>query len=199
MKKDFEYVQYLRNMKNIKKRIKSVKYVRNHLTSTMYTFTDIEYCTLQIRKILELIAISSLISDYKIYKEKMDSINKMWKADLIIKDLERINPKFYPEPTLTIKRVGEIDKLVVSDKEYLTKELFVEVYNKCGKMLHSLNPLCGEKSIDDLYAKYNDCIDIWIMWIENLLENHVVVLLRFKEDNADSFKKDLKKYYDSMN
>lgn len=31
------------------------------------------------------------------------------------------------------------------------------------------------------------------------IESELFVLLRFKEDNADSFKKDLEKYYDSMN
>ncbi|WP_051688630.1 hypothetical protein [Butyrivibrio sp. AE2032] len=176
MKKNEEYTLYVRNMAIIKMRIKSIKKIRKHMISTGYSFTDIEYCVLQIRKILELVALSSLISDYKVYEEKMDNIYKMWKADLIIKDIERINPQFYPEPTLTIKKAGEIDRLVMTNKEYLTKKRFIEVYNKCGKMLHSHNLMNGEKNITDLYLQYDLYLEKWVEWIENLLENHIVNL-----------------------
>ena len=100
----------------------------------------------------------------------------MWNADLILKDIERINPKFYPEPTLTIKRADGYDELIKSTKDYLTKERFIKVYNKCGKMLHSLNPIIGQKNIDILYSEYDSMIDVWVEWIVNLLENHTVEL-----------------------
>lgn len=176
MKENEEYTLYLRNMAIIKMRIKSIKRIRKHIVSTAYSFTDIEYCVLQIRKILELVALSSLVSDYRVYQEKMNNIYKMWKADLILQDIERINPKFYPEPTLTVKKPGEIDRLITTNKEYLTKEVFAEVYNKCGRMLHSQNILNGEKGIVDIYLQYDSCVDKWVEWIENLLENHIVNL-----------------------
>lgn len=69
-------IRYLRNMQIIKWRIRAIKDIRTRKCHTTYPATNIEFCALQIRKILELIALSSLISDLDVYRKKFNNIEK---------------------------------------------------------------------------------------------------------------------------
>lgn len=85
-------------MSLIKLRMRALSDVIRHKRTTTYEITNIEFCVLQVRKMLELIALSSLVSDADLYREKMDKVEKMWNARLIIRDIERIHPDFFPHP-----------------------------------------------------------------------------------------------------
>ena len=63
---------YLRNMQIIKWRLKAIADIRSEKTKTTFKMTNIEFCVLQVRKILELIALSSLISDHDIYNMQLN-------------------------------------------------------------------------------------------------------------------------------
>ncbi len=56
---------------------------------------------------------------------------------------------------------------------YLTKEDFLKVYEKCGKIMHADNPF-GSKTDLDYYEKQ---IDIWINKIIRLLNSHLIKLV----------------------
>ena len=77
---------YLSNMQKIKWRFNAISDIGSKKRTTTYNHTNIEFCALQIRKILELIAFSSLISDADIYKEKLEKVERMWNAEIIFKD-----------------------------------------------------------------------------------------------------------------
>lgn len=68
---------YLKNMSLIKLRMRALTDVIRLERTTTYGITNIEFCVLQIRKILELIVLSSLVSDVDLYREKMDKVEKM--------------------------------------------------------------------------------------------------------------------------
>lgn len=59
------------------------------ITGRTSSITNIELCVLQIRKILELIALSSLVSDEDLHREKMRNVRN------VIRDAECIHPDFY--------------------------------------------------------------------------------------------------------
>ena len=89
---------YLNNMQEIKWRIEALDEIRFEKKTTRFFQTNIDFCVVQIRKILELIALSALVSDADIYKNKLGKIETMWNARLILQDIERIHPEFYPQP-----------------------------------------------------------------------------------------------------
>ena len=79
-------IRYLRNMQIIKWRMKAIKDIRMNKCHTTYPATNVEFCALQIRKILELIAFSSLISDLDVYREQLNDIEKKMECSI---DTER--------------------------------------------------------------------------------------------------------------
>lgn len=167
---------YLRNMQKIKWRTKAIFDVLKKKTSTTFEATNIEFCILQIRKILELIALSSLISDADIYKQKMKNIESMWNAKYILRDLERINPHFYPQPIKIIQQEGQIDNWVNIESSYLTIEKFISIYEKCGKYMHEFSPFLTEQEINLFYKSIKAEIKEWMELIINLLNCHIVHL-----------------------
>lgn len=57
--------------------------------------------------------------------------------------------------------------------DYLTKEKFVKVYEKCGAILHSDNPF-GSK-VD--YDYYQSALPMWRTDLVNLLNAHTIKLV----------------------
>ncbi|MFZ2863766.1 MAG: hypothetical protein WA440_03365 [Ignavibacteriaceae bacterium] len=162
-------------MTEVKRRTTAITEIRNKTKSTSFQATNIEFCCLQTRKILELIALGSLIANKRHFEEQKIKFEKFWHAELILKDIERLNPNFYPSP---IKENPHSNPTIKMDwqelKEgYLTKEDFLKVYEKCGKIMHADNPF-GSKTDLDYYEKQ---IDIWINKIIRLLNSHLIKLV----------------------
>lgn len=162
---------YLNQMALIKIRQAVIEKIINKRTTTGYLYSDIEICVLELRKIIELIAMGSLVSNVDKYSEVYDKYQKAWNARLIFQDIERINPRFYPEP-IEIKRTGEYDEFVLASTDYLTKDDAKKLYEKCGAFLHEDNPF---KSKHDV-SFYESSIPVWNVKIVNLLNRHLVHL-----------------------
>ena len=170
---------YLRNMQIIKWRLRSIRDIQSGKTKTTFKMTNIEFCVLQIRKTLELIALSALISDQDIYEEHLNNIGAMWNARLILADIERIHPDFFPKPIV----IDPTDEYKWNDRtdDYLTKEKFVRIYERCGKFLHE-NPLkMTNADIDNEYSKVWNEITEWRILIINLLNTHTIKLYNQKD------------------
>ena len=172
-------ILYLRNMQKIKWRMNAIFDIRQGRRTTTYKQTNIEFCVLQIRKVLELIAFSSLVSDTDVYREKLINIEKMWNAKHILADIERIHPDFYPKPIV----IDEDDKEIWNDRQgpYLTRDEFVKVYDRCGKFLHEDSPYKTEKEIHNEYEQLWNDIGEWGQLIINLLSNHTIHLYNQKD------------------
>lgn len=162
---------YLANMSKVKWRIKAIKDILKGSHSTTYKFTNIEFCILQTRKILEIIALSSLVSDYNLYKNKLENIEKMWNAKWIIKDIKRINPNFFPIP---VKFDG--DEIIDLYGDYLDENKFISIYEKCGKYLHELSFMKIDKDYEEEYINMQTNILYWTNLIICTLNRHTIKL-----------------------
>jgi len=168
---------YIKNMKRVKWRVQAIQDVIYGIRTTTYDFTDVEFCILQYRKVFELIALSSLVSDADVYKENLGNIEKMWNAEFIIKDIERIHPYFFPVAVRTNPN-DRIDraKWLSPTEPCLTKEQLIKAYAKCDRFLHEASPFVSNKQIyNEYYAIWED-IHKWEELVINLLGVHNVFL-----------------------
>ncbi len=168
--------KYYNNLFDIKKRVEVITEHLSGVRKTKYLITEVEFLCLQFRKILELIALSSLIANKDEYSKQHEKFGKHWNARLIFQDLERINPSFYPIPTNQIlkeingKRIFELEPITDG---FLTKENFLLVYEKCGGMLHADNPYGQKRDIEALKQEFPE----WINKIIKLLNHHNILLV----------------------
>jgi len=176
--KDKERQKYADVMNEIKRRTKVIYSFLNGERNAMYNIVDTELICLQIRKILELIALGSLVANKRIFLKRIQNLQKMWNAKYILNDIEKLNPDFYPKPIFEkpSEQDGVKNDLIEIKEGYLTKKDFIEVYDKCGKILHAENPLGN--GID--YKYYEKNIPIWMDKIKKLLNSHTIKLLNDK-------------------
>ena len=134
---------------------------------------EVETVCLQFRKILEKIALMSLVANKELYAEQNEKFAKHYHAERIMKDLERINPDFYPVPTKRVKHENKVDEWIEIESGYLTKEELVKIYEKCGGMMHAQNPFASEKPLKEI----QECFPEWLTKICILLDHHHIKLV----------------------
>lgn len=182
-------IKYATCMEEIKLRQKAITNISDNMNTTTYEMTNIEFVCLQFRKILELIAMASLVANKDQYERVYAKFFRHWKAKQILKDIKGINPNFYPVPTKQVIVDGKVVETINITDGYLTMEDFDNVYNECSEMLHSKNPY--NKKTPDLEKLKEKFVD-WNSKIITLLSHHQVqlyqsdlqlwVLMQAKED-----------------
>jgi len=180
MEKNYNEVlgRYTKCMEEIKLRTSSITFILNRQRSTGYKYTDAEFICLQFRKILELIALGNLVSNKDEYAKKHSNFANHYHAKHILKDIETLNPNFYPIPTVQIlepktKKVIETRNV---ESGFLTKEEFAVVYDECSQLMHAENPFAPPKNIENLCVKFDD----WLAKIICLLNHHQLQLIDTK-------------------
>jgi hypothetical protein len=173
---DIEINKYQERLFEIRNR---TDYIGDHLNgkySTKYLITEVEILCVQFRKIIEEIAFASLVANKKEYSKQHKKFSKHWNVNFIFKDLQRINPDFYPSPSKQVKCISDEGREFTNFEKisdpYLTKKKALEVYEICGGMLHAFNPYKPEKDINAIYNKF----PVWLGEIMNLLNHHSIVL-----------------------
>lgn len=141
----------------------------------VYLPTTVESVCLQVRKILELIAFSSLVANIDLYSKQYEKFSENWNAKFMLRDMERVNPEFYPRPIIQNpgKMPGVKSDFADRKDDYLTVDLFIKVYEKCGAIMHADNPY-GSK-VD--YDYYHNATKEWRTRIVNLLNAHTIKLV----------------------
>lgn len=181
---EIEIQKYEQCLNEIKQRIEVIK---THLTgknSTRYLITEVEFLAIQFRKVVELIAFSSIVVNKDDYAKLRTTINKDfkndWNAKRIFETLQKINPHFYPEPSKQVVKFDKNGKQFVELQKvttgYLTKDEAIEVYNECSEVLHAWNPYSSERDIKGLFEKYSD----WASKLVILLSHHTIILTHRK-------------------
>lgn len=162
-------------MEEIKRRTNSILIVLQKKATTGYPYTDAEYICLQFRKILELIALANLVSNKDEYSKQHHNFARHYHAKHIIKDIEKINPNFYPIPSEQIidKKTGKVEEVVPIKSGYLTKSEFISAYDCCSDLLHAENPFDKKKNLD----QYTNSFKTWHNKIIKLLNHHQVQLI----------------------
>ena len=168
---------YLKAMREFKQRILLVGGMCEnvYMVKKAANIIDIESICLQIRKLLELIAMSSLIMNKQVFQQTGDKFKKMWNAKYILKDIKRIHPEYFPMTISGMLKQDENEKLVMEqiDYEVLTENEFCKIYDKCGKALHVPNPFSVDENI---IKEFWDVIPKWLDLIYLTMEKHIVFL-----------------------
>ncbi|MGO4533035.1 hypothetical protein AB4Z30_28465 [Paenibacillus sp. 2TAF8] len=173
MNKDIQ--KYLNCMEEIKLRTDVAMLYLQGVKTSGYINTDVEMISLQIRKILELIALSSLAANKEEYSKQFTKFATHWNPKLILQDIERVNPYFYPVPTKQVldDDSGKVVRTEPLDQDFLKREEFDEIYNMCGGVLHANNPYGEEKNIDEIHKR----LPLILIKIVNLLDHHEIQLI----------------------
>jgi hypothetical protein len=133
-----------------------------------------ELLYLHLRKILELVAMGSLLANAASFGLAEEKLRKYWNAKELLGDLNTLNPRFYPRPIVQkpSARPGVGEDWLDRGDDYLTKERFITLYDKCGGVLHTRNPYRPEPDYAALIAE----VPKWRAWIVNLLNAHTINL-----------------------
>ena len=115
----------------------------------------------------------SLVANKEAYAEQNAKFAKHYHAERIMRDLERINPDFYPVPTMLIHKENEYDEWKNIESGYLTKDELIRIYEICGGMMHAQNPFSAVKPLEEIQQKFPD----WLSKICVLLNHHQIKLL----------------------
>jgi hypothetical protein len=155
--------QYCGYMEGIKHRIAAIQAMGlPPIISLVYGEIQVESIFLQFRKILELIAMGSLLNNKAEYVKARADFAKDWNARRIVGNLLKVNPQFYPQAVTMVG--GEFKPRPGG----LTQEEFIQLYDRCGEVLHTANPF-GAK-ID--YKQMSDSISGWLNKVIALLDEH---------------------------
>jgi len=162
-------------MEEVKRRTLVISRLLNKELTTGYRMTDIETIYLQLRKVLELIALGSLVANVDEYSRQEKKFAQHWHAARILDDLQAVNPNFYPVPGVQVKdetteKVKSVDSL---KKPFLTKADFVTLYEMCGAILHAENPYGQSRDV----AGYDQQVSTWLDKTVALLNHHQIQLL----------------------
>jgi hypothetical protein len=158
-----------------------------------------EYCFLQLRMLCELVALGCLVAHGDITTRQ--HFQKVYKADEILRRLEKLHPDFFPYPFKPVftpatpqEPVGGL-QLHETDADYLKKDELIQLYAKCGSALHkgSLRRLLSIKMTPEP-EPYRD-ISFWGQKLLNLLSAHrisrignrfhLIALLNLTAPNSD--------------
>jgi hypothetical protein len=164
---------YIATMEQIKRRVDAINACSDG-RAKLAGPPRVEFAALQLRMVLELIALASLAANKELFQKQSLRFEKHWRPSEIIKDLEKLNPKFYPIPFRASDHdpAGVRSHLPLTDG-YLTKAELVEVHGRCGNLLHARNPF--GKSLD--YARFLSDIIAWTNKVVSLLSTHKIWLL----------------------
>lgn len=168
---------YIKVMEEIKLRMDVVSALHNKRISVMYRATHVESMVLQVRMITELVALASLAANRPIFEENKKKFEKHWHPKEILKDVESLNPNFYPLPLPIVEEPSKDArvkrKLVEIKTGFMKRDELIKVHRECGKRLHAQNPF--GKDVD--YDYYEKMIPKWIERIRKLLNCHQIKLL----------------------
>lgn len=167
---------YANCMEEIKKRIEVVHGLIQRRLHLLYLQTTVESLCLQIRKILELIALASLVANRPEYEKHRKNFQGDWQAKRILKTLDHANPHFYPRPTKQVfdSHTGKVTETIPVESGYLSRQDFENLYDTCSKMLRASNPFAGEQQ--DIQSFFESAPG-WVRKIQTLLNHHQIQLI----------------------
>ncbi|MDE2759368.1 MAG: hypothetical protein OXH90_03595 [Paracoccaceae bacterium] len=185
MNKNERFTKYCDKMQDMVFRLQVVETLlkdENHLINGQ---PKVECVYLQLRLVLERIATASLVVNEKANSRLLDDVRRKWHSGDILGAVESINPHFYyPRPLREAAEFQGGDLVCLMEErlvylrdmggDYLTRENFTTLYNQCGSILHTPNPLDGNANSRD---NENDLkllvqADKWRKRIIRLLNTH---------------------------
>ena len=166
--------KYSNCMEEIKRRVEVVESLLAKSITTPYLITNTEFACIQIRKILELTALAAVVANKTEVERVAENLERLWNAKDILKKVAIANPKYYPHPIILQGLNGDPNntRTQPAKKGYLTQDDFINIYTRCGSLLHAQNPFAKEKEFSQTY----NVIGKWLDKIKKLLNQHIVNL-----------------------
>jgi hypothetical protein len=130
-----------------------------------------ERVCLQLRKILELIAYSTLVANKDAFASFHPNFAEFWKAKNVLNKLREINPRYYPAALRETTLNGQRHFEDAMPDTWLTEGEFAPLFDSCSEVLHIANPFDGSE-LGDL----GRTVPAWIARIRGVLQIHVVAL-----------------------
>ena len=168
--------KYADCMEEIKQRAEVVeRFLRGEIHARCLQ-TTVEYMCLQIRKILELIALASLVANKSEYEKHRKNFHRDWNAKRILETLDKANPEFYPRPSRQVvnPETGKVVEVVPITSGYLSRTDYEDLYDECSKILHALNPFSDEQQA---IQSFLDNTPTWMAKVRVLLGHHQIQLI----------------------
>jgi len=164
--------RYCDLMAEIKARTKLVKLVGEAQALALPRPARVEFVYLQLRKIVELIAMASLLANAEMFVRVHSRIQRYRNAKDLLREIEALNPEFYPTPVIQMPSEGSRAEIEWADRpdDFLTKDRFISLYDKCGSVLHASNPFAPEQDLESLEV----AAPKWYLQIMNLLNAHTI-------------------------
>jgi hypothetical protein len=164
---------YIKCMGEARDRLNFVKSLPARNATTGSQVIDQELVFLQLRKILELIAFSSLTANREKYAAAHKKFATFWRAKDLLSGLEKINPDFYPMPVQRPEIQPNGTKHCAAVDGFLTKDDFVSLYDVTGDFLHVRNPFGNQ----DPVVRMRYSVSQWLARIQALLALHIMRLV----------------------
>ncbi len=139
---DPDMALYAQQMEEIKRRFLVLSGFLRGEIHARFIQTTAESVALQFRKILECLALASLVAQRDVYSQFARQLGREWNGKKILANLEKANPAFYPVPTKQVlnPQTGRVVETIRVERGFLAKEDFIRLYDACGAMLHAHNP-----------------------------------------------------------
>lgn len=143
---------YLQQMIEVKQRLRAIDWILGAKKPlTRNEEVDNESAFLQVRKVIELITFSAIVSDEQRYKRKRELDNAKnskdkgyyaldWNAAEILVHLSRVSPHFLPTPLGSMTEQADGTKHFNEAAAKLTHDRLIDIYKKAGGYLHIPNP-----------------------------------------------------------
>lgn len=164
--------KYISLMWEIKKREQVIKCLIEDRCSLVYPQVTFEVIFFQLRKILEIIAMSPMLVNEKEYRKESEKAEFDWRLGQIVKKLDSVNPNYYPAPISILSKKDCIDKFEKIEKGFLTRQDLLDAYSHCSDFLHANNPL--RKTRENDFKEDVTFITNIIKKIHVLLNTHTV-------------------------
>jgi hypothetical protein len=134
---------------------------------------DVEVLFFHFRRVLELIAFSSLAANLDVYAAAQKKYHEHYNARLLLRDVEKVNPNFYPDP-IALERQGPTNvKVTRLTDGFLTRDEFLKLYEIASTVLHTPNPWSQKES----KIEFGYTVEEWARRIQRLLAIHTITLV----------------------
>lgn len=133
---------------------------------------ELEAAMLSLRKVLELIAFSSLVANQELMRSAIEDLGKFRRPTEMLARIEKLNPHFFPVPARLSRVVGNwCEFYTLAEDVWFQRSQFAGLYAACNHFAHVTNPFSDRKP--DLGQSPRR----WIRQIRKLLKVHLVTLI----------------------
>jgi len=170
-------------MYEIRCRTEVVDWLLKGERTTGYNVTNIESIALNFRKIAEHIIHANMAGHEAQYTSLYPKYQYDWRLRDIIGKIKAINPNYYPKAHEVKMERSANNRVVLVDVpsgDAMTEDELIEMYEKCGDLLHARNPFLPDIDMS-FFESYQPLFQTWLAKLVRLLNHHSVILPSGKE------------------